>query len=100
MPRSNRPRGRGQRDDTAEARDLERFAGGFKRTEAKRSGLWNVQPVSAASAVKAYRCPGCAQDVAKGVAHVVTWKADSLMGDAAALADRRHWHTRCWQIIP
>ncbi|MEJ3404241.1 hypothetical protein WDJ51_05820 [Rathayibacter sp. YIM 133350] len=96
MPRSNRPsrgRGRPEPDD-----DLGRLLAGFKRTETKRDGAWNVQPVSAEKALKPYVCPGCSLTVEVGTAHVVAWRADALLGDAAALADRRHWHTHCWRI--
>jgi hypothetical protein len=48
--------------------------------------------------VKAYVCPGCGLDVPTGVAHLVTWRADGVLGDAADLAARRHWHTHCWRI--
>ena len=46
---------------------------------------------------KAYTCPGCHGTVPPGTDHVVVWLADWLMGDAAALEGRRHWHTACWQ---
>ena len=57
-----------------------------------------VQPVSAAQAQKSYACPGCTVPVTPGSAHVVVWRADSILGDTAALADRRHWHNACWRI--
>jgi hypothetical protein len=47
-----------------------------------------VRQVSGASG-KAYRCPGCDQEVRPATPHVVAWpegRAD----------DRRHWHTACW----
>ena len=71
---------------------------GFKRQETKRGALWNVQPVSATSAVKTYVCPGCSQSVLPGTAHVVAWRADGLMGESEDLASRRHWHSHCWTI--
>jgi hypothetical protein len=37
---------------------------------------------------KAYRCPGCAQEVVR-VPHVVAWPEGDEDG-------RRHWHTPCW----
>ena len=43
--------------------------------------------------MKAYLCPGCGREVDAGVAHLVTWRADGVLGDAADLAARRHWHT-------
>ncbi|TXK17057.1 hypothetical protein [Homoserinibacter sp. GY 40078] len=97
MPRSHRPRRRGHEDEP-EPLDLERILGGARRTEAKRDGVWNVQPQSAASAVKEYICPGCALAISPGTPHLVTWQADGMFGDEAALADRRHWHTHCWRI--
>ena len=57
-------------------------------------GEWWVRP--AGPAVKEYRCPGCDQVIAIGVKNLVAWRADSIWGDTAAVADRRHWHTWCW----
>jgi len=99
MPRSNRPRGRsysGSGDD--DALDLSRIMSGWRRTEVRRGVLWNVQPVSSAQAQKSYVCPGCGQEIAAGVAHVVAWRGDGVMGDEADIAARRHWHTHCWKI--
>lgn len=96
MPRSNRPRSR-RRDDEPED-DLSRLLSGWRRTEVRRGSVWNVQPVSAAQALKTYLCPGCNLEIAPGVAHVVAWRADGVMGDAADLAARRHWHSHCWKL--
>lgn len=78
--------------------DLNRALFGLKQTERKRDGLWNVQPVAAASATKFYTCPGCGIQIAPGTAHTVAWRADGLMGEAEDLAARRHWHSHCWKI--
>lgn len=96
MPRSNRPRGR--RDPGEEEIDLSRALTARFRTETRRDGLWNVQPVSAASAVKVYTCPGCGLEIAPGTAHTVAWRADGIMGEADDLAGRRHWHNHCWKV--
>ena len=100
MPRSNRPRSQrgGQRQDSEPEIDLSRVFSGRLRTEAKRDGLWNVQPLAAASATKYYVCPACNLEIAPGVAHTVAWRADGLMGEADDLAARRHWHAHCWKI--
>src|SRR5690606_14850617 len=98
MPRSNRPRRSRAGNGPEEAIDLNRALFGGRHTESKRDGLWNVQPVSAVSAVKAYTCPGCTTSVSPGTAHVVTWRADGLMGESDDLAARRHWHSHCWKI--
>src|SRR5690554_2966207 len=97
MPRSNRPRGKRANSDD-EHIDLSRALFGRLHTEQKRDGLWNVQPLAAASATKYYVCPGCSLDVPPGQAHVVTWRADGLMGEADDLAARRHWHSHCWKV--
>ena len=97
MPRSNRPRGRRPGDEDDEV-DLNRALYGRLSTETKRDGVWNVQPLAAASATKYYVCPGCGLEIAPGVAHTVAWRADGLMGEANDLADRRHWHLHCWRI--
>ncbi len=100
MPRSNRPRGyRGGRDEE-DGPDLARALFGSRTTERKRDGLWTVQPISATSAAKTYTCPSCGRAIAPGVAHMVAWRADGLMGEADDLAARRHWHTHCWRIKP
>lgn len=98
MARSNRPRGKraAPRDD--EAFDLTRALLGRLHTEEKRDGLWNVQPVAAASATKFYTCPGCGIDIGPATAHTVAWRADGLMGEADDLAARRHWHNHCWKV--
>ncbi|GAA1443457.1 hypothetical protein [Leifsonia poae] len=99
MPRSNRPRGRqGHGRDDDEALDLSRIMTGWRRTEVRRGIAWNVQPVSTVQAQKSYVCPGCGQDISPGVAHLVAWRADGVMGDAADIAARRHWHSHCWKI--
>ncbi|HUY29845.1 MAG TPA: hypothetical protein VMV02_02480 [Acidimicrobiales bacterium] len=45
-----------------------------------------VQPYEAR---KTYRCPGCNQEIAEGVAHVVVVP----LGEPG---ERRHWHQGCW----
>lgn len=72
--------------------DLERVTGG-RRSESAPDGEWVVQQVRGSD--REYRCPGCDQLVAAGTAHVVAWRSDALLGDP--VADRRHWHTACWQ---
>ncbi|MCR2811655.1 hypothetical protein NQ166_08710 [Microbacterium sp. zg.Y1090] len=93
MPRSRRRRPERPRDDS-----LDRLIAGWKRTEVRRGAEWTVQPVAASQAQKTYICPGCGRTVDPGVAHVVVWRADGILGEAAALADRRHWHNACWRI--
>lgn len=65
----------------------------------RRGSEWTVQPVSGARSVKSYTCPGCAGTIDPGTAHVVVWRADGILGDAADLAARRHWHSHCWKVF-
>jgi hypothetical protein len=58
--------------------------------ESHPDGEWIVRPVNAEVATKAYRCPGCDQEIVAGLAHQVAWRPN-------AEGDRRHWHTPCWQ---
>lgn len=53
--------------------------------------------MSAVGAVKVYVCPGCSVTIDAGTAHVVVWRADSILGDDDALSQRRHWHRKCWE---
>lgn len=72
---------------------------GNAKSESGRNGArWLVRPVGGSD--KAYRCPGCNQEIAPGTSHLVVWPEDHLFGDEAGLADRRHWHTRCWRSGP
>ncbi|MBX3090942.1 MAG: hypothetical protein KF801_00355 [Cryobacterium sp.] len=99
MPRSNRPR-RGGHAANREVEDseLQRALYGTLRTESRRGVLWNVQPVSGSSAVKSYVCPGCGLEVPPGQQHTVAWRADGIMGEAADVSARRHWHNHCWKV--
>jgi hypothetical protein len=62
-----------------------------QQTEEGPDGEWIVRAVAGAGASKAYRCPGCDQEIPPGVGHLVAWRAGEG-GD-----DRRHWHRPCWQ---
>ena len=72
--------------------------GGGAREEERGGRSGHVQPISAAQALKPYRCPGCGGVVPEGVAHLVVWRADGVLGDQADLEARRHWHTACWRV--
>ncbi len=51
---------------------------------------WEIRPIRADRALKAYRCPGCEQEIRPGVAHLVAVPLDDP--DA-----RRHWHRPCFE---
>ncbi|GGD77045.1 hypothetical protein [Microbacterium murale] len=94
MPRSHR-----RRQERPDADDsFDRLLSGWKRSETRQGREWTVQPVSAQQAQKEYICPGCRGMVVVGTAHQVVWRADGVLGDAADLAARRHWHTHCWRM--
>jgi hypothetical protein len=83
VPRQNR-----RRIDDAAAPELRTFG---ERREQWRGEDYAVRSVSAAGAVKAYRCPGCDQELRPGVPHLVAWPEHDT--DAT---HRSHWHTVCW----
>ncbi len=64
--------------------------GDSAQVEVHRDGSWNVRRLTGVTVVKAYRCPGCQQEIAVGTPHVVAWPTES---DGE---ERRHWHTGCW----
>ena len=66
--------------------------GSVNSVQVHPDGEWIVRSITAAGATKAYRCPGCEQEIRPGVAHVVAWRADRHDGEEL----RRHWHTPCW----
>ncbi|WP_448640699.1 hypothetical protein [Geodermatophilus sp. URMC 63] len=71
--------------------------------EEATDGDWVVRSLTGSASTKAYRCPGCDQEVRPGTPHLVTWPAyarDSDLDpwDTDSAADlRRHWHTACWR---
>lgn len=75
--------------------DVERARGGFPVRQAGEDGEWMVR--AAAPGDKTYICPGCGQQIPPGVASLVVWQADGLLGEAAAIDGRRHWHPACWR---
>jgi hypothetical protein len=79
------PRRARRRDDTpAPLR-----TGAIPVAESHADGEWIVRPVSAESAGKSYRCPGCDQEIRPSLPHLVAWRPN-------AEGDRRHWHSPCW----
>ncbi|WP_375426695.1 hypothetical protein [uncultured Friedmanniella sp.] len=92
-----RPPGRRPSKHSRPARPL---GSGHASATTKRDGRWVVRSVPGASAVKSYRCPGCDQVVPAGTPHVVVWPAEPSWSSASGLAERRHWHTACWQRRP
>ena len=70
---------------------------GFQVGVDKRAGRFIVRTVSGSSATKAYRCPGCSKAIPAGTPHVVAWPAEPGLLSDSPVAERRHWHTGCWQ---
>ena len=94
MPRNNRPR----RGNEHVPLNFERINSGSRRTESRAGREWTVQTITESNAQKDYVCPGCSGTITSGVAHLVAWRNDGIMGDQADLADRRHWHNACWKV--
>ena len=83
---------RHHRESSGEPLDLERVRRGVPQVVRATDGDWSVRTISASAAQKTYRCPGCDHEIGNGVAHVVAWPSDEWGG----AAERRHWHTKCW----
>jgi len=71
--------------------DSVRPVGGPEVVEEHPDGDWVVRRITGAASTKAYRCPGCDQEIRPATPHVVAWPAD-----VGSLEDRRHWHNPCW----
>jgi hypothetical protein len=100
MPRSNRPNRPGSPRPKWTAPpevDLERARAGLPLRESAPDGDWSVRRITERNAAKTYTCPGCNAFILPGIAHLVVWREDYLFGPERALADRRHWHLRCWR---
>lgn len=76
------------------ARPLNR--GSFAHQVEKADGAWMVQTMPVDLATKTYSCPGCGLTITEGTAHVVVWPREPSIGSTSAVAERRHWHTPCW----
>ena len=57
-----------------------------------RGAEYHVRRLTGSASTKAYRCPGCDQEIRPATPHVVVWP----MYDPEA-GDRRHWHGQCWR---
>ncbi len=96
MPRRSHPRDRRTAADAR--RDSDGGAPGWQRAQSTRDGEFLVRTVPGARSVKTYRCPGCHQLIGPGTPHLVVWPAWTGADDAG-VAERRHWHTGCWQRV-
>jgi hypothetical protein len=65
---------------------------GVDRVEEGPDGEWVVRTVSGSAAGRAYRCPGCDQEIRPAEPHVVSWP-----NWPGGEEERRHWHTACWR---
>ncbi|HKB30500.1 MAG TPA: ATP/GTP-binding protein [Streptosporangiaceae bacterium] len=71
---------------------------GPERVESWPDGDWVVRRIPGAGSAKAYRCPGCDQEIPAGTPHIVAWPADAQpFGINVGVGERRHWHRPCWQ---
>jgi hypothetical protein len=85
-PRQNR-----RRREAVEPARPEAY-GRVESTEEWVGREYAVRAVTGSGATKAYRCPGCDQEIRPATPHLVAWPA----GDPDA-GHRRHWHTACWR---
>lgn len=82
---------------TRPARPLSPGLGAEVETSPRTDERWVVRTVPGAAATKPYRCPGCGQAIAPGLAHLVTWPAEPGLLGGGGVEERRHWHTACWR---
>ncbi|WP_084622515.1 hypothetical protein [Demequina oxidasica] len=78
--------------------DMNRARGGGARQESGPGGE-DYLVATPRLTDKTFVCPSCGRDIPPQTAHVVAWAADGLFGAEAAAADRRHWHTYCWETF-
>ena len=90
-PAPGAARGEGAAESGLPARGADMPAGP-EHTESWPDGEWVIRLVPGASAGKAYRCPGCDQEIQPGTPHLVAWPALT-----PGLDTRRHWHRTCWR---
>ena len=78
------------------ARPRQRLPQPAERIVDKRDGQWYVRPITGATSVKTYTCPGCLTAITPATPHMVVWPVEKSLLSADALDERRHWHTACW----
>ena len=78
-------------------RDISRILDPAPRIERAFDGDWLVQFMPGVNALKTYTCPECGRKIPPGIAHLVVWQENHLFGRDRAIAERRHWHSKCWQ---
>ncbi|MFI0422161.1 ATP/GTP-binding protein [Spongiactinospora gelatinilytica] len=89
------PFDRGRRGDSASRPPpvpITGFPAGMDRVEEWPDGEWKVRALRGGAADRAYRCPGCDQEVRAGMPHIVSWP-----NWPGGEEERRHWHTPCWR---
>lgn len=81
-------------------RPVRPLSAGHASGAAKRDGAWIVRSVTGAAILKTYTCPGCLRPINPGTPHVVAWPSEPEWASQSAVAERRHWHSSCWQRKP
>lgn len=66
------------------------------RAETYAGRVYTVRSLRGNHEGRSYVCPGCQQQLASSVAHLVVWPADGFGEGLGDVSDRRHWHTNCW----
>ena len=94
MPRSNRRRSEEPGDEAFE-RLLDRLEA---HRDAPRRRVDRAARLGRPGGRRPTSARGAGAPSQPGVAHLVAWRADGVLGDQADLAARRHWHTHCWRI--
>ncbi|MDO5750783.1 MAG: ATP/GTP-binding protein [Rothia sp. (in: high G+C Gram-positive bacteria)] len=102
MPRKNHKKASGTTSakwarTAPEGRDISRILDPAPRIESDRYGDWLVQYIPAVNAQKNYICPECGRTIPPGVAHLVVWQDNHMMGRERGIEERRHWHQGCWR---
>ncbi|GMA36684.1 MULTISPECIES: hypothetical protein [Demequina] len=98
MPKSRRSRKRPYGQPHEEL-DVERLSGSLGGRRESGPGGEEYLVATPRPSEKTYTCPGCSQEIDGQTVHVVAWPADGLFGPEAAAAQRRHWHTHCWNTF-
>jgi hypothetical protein len=74
-----------------------------EKVEEAADGAWVVRALTGSASTKAYRCPGCDQEIRTATPNIVSWPAYPRDSDLdpwateSAADQRRHWHTACWR---
>lgn len=68
---------------------------GGEKVETKHGKDYSVRKTFEGSSI--YKCPYCNNTINYGETSLTVIEKNHILGDQAAIDERRHWHESCWK---